>query len=80
MNRIEEALLRRFSGLKIVIWSLAFGIVGVAPLYLYIAFGPADGNPIGLGLLAVVSVPVSGIGVCVGLIKMLVQYFKHREE
>lgn len=80
MSRIEEAFLRRFSGLKIVIWSLAFGIAGAAPLFLYIAFGPADGNPIGLGLLAVASVPISGIGACVGLIKMLVQYLTHREE
>ena len=79
MSRSEEALLRRFSGLKIVVWSVAFGLVGAAPLSLYVAFGPADGNPIGLGLLAVIAVPVGGIGATVGLIKMLVQYLTHRE-
>lgn len=75
MSRIEEALLRRLSGLKILIWSLALGAAGVAPLLLYIAFGPPGGNPIGLGLLAVVAVPVSAVGVGIGLIKMLVEYF-----
>lgn len=75
MSRIEEAWLRRFSGLRILAYSLAFGVAGVAPLLLYIAFGPADGNPIGLGLLAVVAVPVGAFGVCIGLIKMLVEHF-----
>lgn len=80
MSRIEEAFLRRFSGLQIVVWSVALGIAGAAPLLLYIAFGSADGNPIGLGLLAVLAVPVGGIGVCVGLIKMLVQCLTRSEE
>ena len=70
--------MRRFSGLQIVAWSVAFGIAGAAPLMFYIAFGPVDGNPIGLSLLAVLAVPVGGIGVCVGLIKMLVQYLTRR--
>jgi hypothetical protein len=75
MSRIEEALLRRFSGSRILIWSAVFGVAGIAPLLLYIAFGPADGNPIGLGLLAVLAVPVGAVGACVGLIKMLVEHF-----
>lgn len=44
MSGIEEALLRRSSGLRILMWSVALGLAGVAPLLLYIAFGPADGN------------------------------------
>jgi hypothetical protein len=80
MSRTEEDVLRRISGLKIVIWSLVFGVAGVAPIYLYMAFGPKDGNPIGLGLLAVFALPVGGIGVVVGLVIMLVQYFKRRKE
>lgn len=75
MSRIEEALLRRLSGLKILIWSLALSAVSVAPLLLYIAFGPPDGNPVGLGLLAVATLPVSAVGVGIGLVKMLVEYF-----
>lgn len=75
MSRIEEAWLRRLSGPRILACSLAFGVAGVAPLLLYIAFGPADGNPIGLGLLAVLAVPVGAVGAGVGLIKMLVEHF-----
>ena len=78
MSRIEEALLRRFSGLKIMVWSIALGVAGILPLQLYIIFGPADGNPIGLGLLAVAAVPIAGVGTVVGLIKMLVEYFASR--
>jgi hypothetical protein len=80
MSRIEEDFLRRMSGLKIVVWSLVFGVVGVAPIYLYMAFGPKDGNPIGLGLLAVFALPIAGIGLVVGLIKMLVQHFMRGKE
>jgi hypothetical protein len=75
MSRIEEALLRRFSGLQILTWSIVLGAAGAAPLLAYIAFGPADGNPIGLGLLAVLAVPVGALGAGVGLIKMLVERF-----
>lgn len=75
MSGIEEALLRRFSGSRILCWSVAFGLAGVAPLLLYIALGPADGNPIGLGLLAVVAVPVGAVGAGVGLVKILVERF-----
>lgn len=75
MSRTEQALLRRFSGLQILIGGVVIGIVGVGPLLLYIALGPADGNPIGLGLLAVVAIPVAAVVAGVGLIKMLVEYF-----
>ncbi|MFO1224372.1 MAG: hypothetical protein U1E90_14865 [Burkholderiaceae bacterium] len=75
MSRIEEGLLRRFSGLQIVLASVVLGAAGVGPLLLYIAFGPSDGNPIGLGLLAVVTVPVVAVVAGVGVIKMLVEHF-----
>jgi hypothetical protein len=80
MSGIEQAVWRRFSGSKIVMASLAVGLAGTVPLLLYIAFGPADGNPIGLGLLAAVSVPVAAVGVFAGLISMLVQYVARREK
>lgn len=75
MNGLEESWIRRSSGLKILLGSLAVGAVGVGPLLLYIAFGPADGNPIGLGLLAVVAAPTCAIGAGIGLIVMLVERF-----
>jgi hypothetical protein len=78
MSRIEEGLISRWSGLKIMAWSAALGFTGVLPLLLYIAFGPADGNPIGLGLLAAAAVPIAGMGLAIGLTKMLVQYFGRR--
>jgi hypothetical protein len=78
MSRLEENLLRRFSGPQIVAASLALGAGGLAPLALYSAFGPPHGNPIGLGLLAALAVPVALVGVFVGLVKTLVQLFGRR--
>lgn len=73
MSRTEEALLRRWSGARILSVSLAAGSAGGLPLLLYILFGPRDGNPIGLGLLAMAAVPVAGMGVLVGLVKYAVE-------
>jgi hypothetical protein len=79
MSRIEERLLQRFSGARIALASLALGLAGLLPLILYSAFGPAKGNPIGLGLLAMATVPVSAVGLFVGLVKVLVERFDRRE-
>lgn len=75
MSNMEE-FLRRWSGTQIILASAAIGGAGILPLVLYVAFGPADGNPIGLGLLAVVTVPVAGVGVFTGLVKLLVDLFR----
>jgi len=40
----------------------------LAPLLLYVIFGPADGNPIGLGLLMFFGVPTGLILVVLGLV------------
>ena len=61
-------------------WSAALGIAGVLPLLLYVAFGPADGNPIGLGLLALAAMAIAGMGLVIGLIKMLDQHFGRGRE
>jgi hypothetical protein len=74
VSRMEEAVVRRFSGLRIIAFSIAAGVLGVLPLQLYIWFGPRDGNPIGLGLLAVAAVPLAAVGVLVGLVKLLIEY------
>lgn len=79
MSRLEERLLSRWPGRTILISSFLLGVAGVAPLLLYIAFGPSDGNPIGLGLLAVFAVPVSAIGMLAGLVKMLVELLGKRD-
>lgn len=61
-------------GWRILITSLLVGVAGVAPLLLYVLFGPADGNPIGLGLLAVLTVPISVGGLFFGALVLVVQY------
>lgn len=80
MSRFEETWLGRWSGRKILVVSAAAGLAGVLPLVLYIVFGPAHGNPIGLGLLAVAVLPFAGVGAAVGLIKMIVEHFVRRGE
>ncbi len=75
MIDLEASLLRRWKGLRIVAVSLGLGLIGVLPLLAYIAFGPKDGNPIGLGLLAVLAVPIATIGVLVGLIRLVIEVF-----
>lgn len=64
------------AGLKIILVSFVLGVVGVAPLLLYIAFGPSDGNPIGLGLLAVFAVPAAGIGLLIGVLRLLLDWVR----
>ncbi len=60
--------MKRFLGF----W-IGLGIIGVsvAPLLLYVIFGPKDGNPVGLGLLMVFGVPVgifiSVVGAVIGI-------------
>jgi hypothetical protein len=80
MSGIEAAAVRRWSGAGIALGSLALGIAAVLPLLLYIAFGPKDGNPIGLGLLAVAGVPIAAVGIFVGVVKMLVERFTRGAE
>jgi hypothetical protein len=68
----------RSPGRKIVVAGLGVIAAGVLPLLLYIQFGPPDGNPIGLGLLAAVALPVGGILVVVGLVKLLADRVRSR--
>lgn len=72
---IEEVFLRRYSGAQIVVGSIVLGLIGLMPLQLYGWFGPKGGNPIGLGFLMIVTVPVAAVGIAVGLVKMLVELF-----
>lgn len=62
-------------GAKIFLTSLILGAAGVAPLAIYILLGPKDGNPIGLGLLAVVAAPASVIGMAIGAITFVIGRF-----
>ena len=71
----RQAEEQRSRGWKIFLASLAAGAIGIAPLLLYALLGPKNGNPIGLGLLAMLAVPVAAIGSLIGLVTMVVEYF-----
>lgn len=76
----KSTWLQQSKGKKIVLWSVLLGIIGAAPLGLYILLGPKDGNPIGLGLLAVVAAPASLISAGMGLVLMMVEFFTQKKE
>jgi hypothetical protein len=75
VNRAQQPAAKRGVGLRILLTSLAAGAVGVTPLILYVLLGPKDGNPIGLGLLAMLAVPVAVIGAVIGVVTMAVEFF-----
>jgi hypothetical protein len=77
MNQASNSPMVR-SGSRMLIAGIAVLALGAGPLLLYIAFGPADGNPIGPGLLAMVAVPVGGILAAFGLLRMAVDYLVRR--
>jgi hypothetical protein len=78
MKYREPESLRHSCGAKILRRSLWVGLAGILPLLLYVVFGPARGNPVGLGLLAAVAVLAAGAGSVGGLITMLVEYLARR--
>jgi len=79
MTNAEEKLIARWSASRYFVAGLVIAAAGYLPLQLYIVFGPRDGNPIGLGLLAVIAIPL-GLAVCaVGLIKLVVGHFVGRK-
>lgn len=58
---------------RFVMWGLGVAVLGYLPLQLYIVFGPRDGNPIGLGLLAVLGFGLGLLLIAIGLIKWALQ-------
>lgn len=71
---LAAGFLRRSAGAKLVIGSVALGLIGYLPLQL----GPEDGNPIGLGLLALAAVPLAAIGVAVGAVALAIEAVRAR--
>lgn len=53
--------------------------VGILPIGLYSLFGPADGNPIGLGMLMVVLVPIGFLLLGTGLLRLLLARLQHHD-
>lgn len=64
--------------LKIIATSLAVGVLAAAPLLVYVAIGPADGNPVGLGLLAMLGVLLAQAGLIAGLLHLAWELFTGR--
>ena len=62
--------------MRILKGSLVTGAVGISPLLLYILLGPANGNPIGLGLLAMLAVPIALMGGLIGAIMLAIEHFR----
>ena len=73
MNRHERG--RRVARAGMLLAGLALAASGALPLLLYVLLGPADGNPIGLGLWAVVAVPVGLILAVFGAVRWLIRHF-----
>lgn len=48
-------------------------VIGTLPLLIYVLVGPEDGNPIGLGLLMMVSWLLGGVFVLVGAVRVALE-------
>lgn len=51
---------------------MALMLLGAAPLLLHTVFGPADGNPLHLAMLAAVLVPIGFLLLGIGALKWLI--------
>ena len=78
MVDFEHRLVKRWSGGAFIKAGLATMAAGFLPIGLYTLFGPADGNPIGLGLLMVALVPLGFLLVGIGLLRFLIAWLQQR--
>jgi hypothetical protein len=76
VTRIKQPVGKQGIGLRILLGSLIAGAAGVAPLLLYTLLGPADGNPMGLGLLAMLAMAIAIIGALIGAVTVAVEHIK----
>ncbi|MEO5566112.1 MAG: hypothetical protein ABIR05_05585 [Luteimonas sp.] len=80
MADFEHKLLKRWAWTTFVKSGLLLMAIGAGPILLYSLFGPADGNPVGLGMLMVVLVPVGFLLFGTGLLKLLLAWLlQHRD-
>ena len=78
MHDFEHKLVKRWSGAAFIKAGLTVMAVGFFPIGLYTLLGPADGNPIGLGLLMVALVPLGFLLVGIGLLRFLIAWLQQR--
>ncbi len=75
MVESEERAMARRSASRCLMAGLALAGAGYLPLQLYILFGPRDGNPVGLGVWAVLAIFAGLVVVAIGLIKWALHCF-----
>jgi ABC-type proline/glycine betaine transport system permease subunit len=56
------------AGKWITLVSVALAVLCAIPIQIYAAFGPEDGNPVGLGLLMVFGAPFFGSIAVLGIV------------
>lgn len=66
------------AGLKIMVVSITGALLSMLPLFVYIAIGPADGNPIGLGLLAFAGMLAGVCGFLLGLVWLVTEHLMNK--
>jgi hypothetical protein len=76
MPDFEHKLVQRWSPMAFIKAGALVMLLGAAPLLLYALLGPADGNPIGLGLLMVVAVPIGFLLLGIGLLRLLIAWLQ----
>ena len=67
-------------GVKVIALSLLLVLICAAPIMLYIAFGPKDGNPIALGWLFALGALVAHVGFVVGMLLLIVDNLLKRKK
>ncbi len=77
MTKADEKATAKKCATRYLVAGLVLAGVGYLPLQLYILFGPRDGNPIGLGLLAIVAIPAGFIVCAIGMIKLVIGCFSN---
>lgn len=78
MPDFEHKLVQRWTGATLIKAGLLVMLVGAAPLLLYTVVGPADGNPIGLGILMVVAVPIGFLLLGIGALRLLIAWLQRQ--
>jgi hypothetical protein len=76
MPDFQHKLLQRWRPASFIKAGVLVMLLGATPLLLYTLLGPADGNPIGLGMLMAVAVPIGFLLLGIGLLRLLIAWLQ----
>ena len=79
MAGFERGLLKRWTAAAFAKAGGLLLAIGILPILLYAWLGPAGGNPIGLGLLMVVLVPVGFLLLGIAALKWLIARLQQQD-